>query len=65
MVTIPITAEALSLLNRDMDRVVEPGVFELRIGGSSQSLATTELIVRLHDKCRGPGSSITTRASCS
>ena len=37
---------ALSLLDHGMKRVVEPGIFELRLGGSSASWVATELTVR-------------------
>ncbi len=44
--TFAIGPEALSFLNANMDRVVEAGAFEVRIGGSSAQYLSTELIVR-------------------
>ncbi|HLK03135.1 MAG TPA: glycoside hydrolase family 3 C-terminal domain-containing protein, partial [Candidatus Acidoferrum sp.] len=35
----------LSYLNRDMKRLVEPGTFEIMVGGNSEELTTTNLIV--------------------
>lgn len=40
-----ITAEMLSILNIDMHRVVEPGVFELMVGPSSDETSTVRLTV--------------------
>ena len=45
-VTFPVEPEAISLLDHAMKSVVEPGVFEVRIGGSSRSTIATELTVR-------------------
>jgi beta-glucosidase len=40
-----ITPEMLSILNIDMHRVVEPGVFELMVGSSSDKTSTVRLTV--------------------
>ncbi len=45
-VRFAITPEALSFLNQDMSRVVEPGEFEIMAGGSSATVVTTKLVVR-------------------
>ncbi|MCR9269468.1 MAG: glycoside hydrolase family 3 C-terminal domain-containing protein [Hyphomonadaceae bacterium] len=45
-VELPITSESLHFYNRDMDRVVEPGEFEIMVGSSSQSHKSTILTVR-------------------
>jgi len=37
--------EDLSFLNRDMQRVVEPGVFEIMVGGNSKELVKANLNV--------------------
>jgi beta-glucosidase len=37
--------EELSYLNRDMHRVVEPGTFDLMVGGNSVDLVETKLQV--------------------
>jgi len=39
--------DELSLLNRDMHRVVEPGTFKIMVGGSSKDLIDTTLTVAL------------------
>ncbi|MDJ0664875.1 MAG: glycoside hydrolase family 3 N-terminal domain-containing protein [Acidimicrobiia bacterium] len=44
-VSFPIGAEALSLLDRDMKHIVEPGTFEVRIGGSSADYRCAKLEV--------------------
>jgi len=44
-VSFEIGAEALSLLDKAMNRTVEPGTFEVRIGGSSAHCRRAELIV--------------------
>ena len=44
-VTLEIAPDALSFLNRRMQRVVEPGVFDVLIGSSSTRLLKTELTV--------------------
>jgi len=44
-VTFSIGTEQLQFWNRDMQRVVEPGEFELMIGSSSQDLETVVLTV--------------------
>ena len=44
-VTMTLTPRALSLWNRDMKRVVEPGEFEVMTGPSSAELQTTTLTV--------------------
>jgi len=44
-VEFTITPEMLSMLNIDMHRVVEPGVFDLMVGPSSDQTSTVELTV--------------------
>ncbi|MGN6376131.1 MAG: glycoside hydrolase family 3 N-terminal domain-containing protein [Sphingomonas sp.] len=44
-VTMTLTPRSLSLWNRDMKRVVEPGEFEVMTGPSSDDLQTTTLTV--------------------
>jgi beta-glucosidase len=44
-VEFAITPETLSILNIDMQRVVEPGVFELMVGSSSDKTSTVKLTV--------------------
>jgi beta-glucosidase len=45
-IELPITSAALQFYNRDMERVVEPGEFEIMVGNSSQSHQSTVLTVR-------------------
>ena len=45
-VSLPITREALQFFNRDLERVVEPGEFEIMVGNSSVSHQSTTLTVR-------------------
>jgi len=45
-VTFPLGPEALSLVDRRMQRVVEPGRFEVMVGTSSTRLTTVNLDVR-------------------
>lgn len=44
-VEFPVTPEMLRIWNRDMERVVEPGVFELMVGPSSDQTTTVKLTV--------------------
>jgi beta-glucosidase len=44
-VEFAVTAEMLSILNVDMHRVVEPGVYELMVGSSSDKTSTVNLTV--------------------
>ncbi len=44
-VAFPIMADDLSFLNMDMQRVVEPGLFDIMVGGSSEKLKTVVLEV--------------------
>ncbi len=44
-VTFNVTPEMLSILNIDMRRVVEPGVFDLMVGPSSDKTSTVKLTV--------------------
>jgi len=44
-VTLPITTEALQFYNRDMERVVEPGEFDIMVGNSSDNVKTVTLTV--------------------
>jgi beta-glucosidase len=44
-VTFTITPETLSMLNTDMHKVVEPGIFELMVGPSSEQTNTVTLAV--------------------
>lgn len=45
-VELAITPAALRFYNRDMERVVEPGEFEIMVGSSSQSHKSTTLTVQ-------------------
>lgn len=45
-VELAITPESLQFFNRDMERVVEPGEFEIMVGSSSQSHESVVLTVR-------------------
>ena len=44
-VTFQLTPAELSFLDRNMQRVVEPGIFEIKVGGSSAELQTVLLEV--------------------
>jgi beta-glucosidase len=44
-VTFTVTPDMLSILNIDMHRVVEPGVFDMMVGPSSEKTATVKLTV--------------------
>jgi beta-glucosidase len=44
-VTFAVTPESLAFYDRDMKRVVEPGMFDLMVGGSSAQLTTAQLEV--------------------
>ena len=44
-VELAITPESLRFYNRDMERIVEPGEFEIMVGSSSQSHKATTLTV--------------------
>ncbi|WP_242084343.1 glycoside hydrolase family 3 N-terminal domain-containing protein [Aestuariivivens sediminis] len=44
-VTFKLTSEALAVWNRNMERVVEPGYFEVMVGGNSQDLIKTSFQV--------------------
>ena len=44
-VEFPLGFDALSFLNRDMHRVVEPGTFKIMVGGNSVDLIETTLTV--------------------
>ena len=44
-VTFPIDTEALQFYNRDMERVVEPGEFDIMVGNSSDNVKTVTLTV--------------------
>ncbi len=44
-VEFTITPDTLSMLNRDMHRVVEPGIFEIMVGSSSDQTTTIPLSV--------------------
>ncbi len=45
-VTLPLTPDHLSMYNREMKRVVEPGEFEIRVGPNSVEGITTVLKVK-------------------
>jgi beta-glucosidase-like glycosyl hydrolase len=45
IVEFTITPDMLSMLNRDMHRVVEPGIFEIMVGPSSDQTNTVSLAV--------------------
>jgi beta-glucosidase len=54
-VQFTVTPEMLSILNIDMHRVVEPGVFELMVGPGSDQTTTTQLTVAgLHGETGKP-----------
>jgi beta-glucosidase len=44
-VEFTVAPETLSILNVDMQRVVEPGVYELMVGPSSDKTSTVKLTV--------------------
>jgi len=44
-VTLPITTESLRFYNLDMDRVVEPGEFDIMVGNSSENHKSVTLTV--------------------
>ncbi len=44
-VSFSLTSEELSIWNRDMKKVVEPGEFEVMVGGNSQDLIKTKFEV--------------------
>jgi beta-glucosidase len=44
-VTFTITPEKLAFFNREMKRVVEPGTFQIMVGGSSVKLINQQLEV--------------------
>lgn len=44
-VSLPITSEALRFYNLDMERVVEPGEFDIMVGNSSRNYKTVTLTV--------------------
>ncbi|MEO0367110.1 MAG: glycoside hydrolase family 3 C-terminal domain-containing protein, partial [Pseudomonadota bacterium] len=46
VVRFPITPSSLSFYNRDMQRVVEPGEFEIMVGNSSTELQSVTLTVK-------------------
>jgi beta-glucosidase len=43
--TIPLNYDDLSLINADLERVVEPGEFEIMVGGSSRDFLCTTITV--------------------
>jgi beta-glucosidase len=45
VVEFTLGSEELSYLNRDMQRVVEPGTFRIMVGGNSVDLIETKLSV--------------------
>jgi beta-glucosidase len=45
VVSFPITPHALSLIDANLKRVVEPGAFEILVGGDPRDLVVTELHV--------------------
>ena len=45
-VSLPITKEALQFYNLDMERVVEPGDFDIMVGNSSENFKTVTLTVK-------------------
>jgi beta-glucosidase len=44
-VTFPVGREQLQYLDESMQRIVEPGEFELMVGGSSQTIEKITLVV--------------------
>jgi beta-glucosidase len=55
-VEFTITPESLSMLNVDMHKVVEPGVFEIMVGPNSQQTSTVTLEVLASGEKSGAGS---------
>ncbi len=45
VVELPLDAEALTFTDQHMNRVVEPGLFDVMVGTSSERLATRSLEV--------------------
>jgi len=45
-VSLPITKESLQFYNRNMERVVEPGEFDIMVGNSSENFQTVTLTVQ-------------------
>ena len=45
VVEFSVGPEELSFLNREMQRVVEPGIFTIMVGGNSSKLIETKLSV--------------------
>ena len=54
-VTFELTADELSIWNREMKRVVEPGEFEVMIGGNSEDLIKAKFAVTSTLENRKPG----------
>jgi beta-glucosidase len=54
-VTFELTADELSIWNREMKRVVEPGEFEVMIGGNSEDLIKANFAVTSMLENRKPG----------
>ena len=46
IVTLPIRKESLWFYNLDMERVVEPGEFDIMVGNSSQNVKSVTLTVQ-------------------
>lgn len=44
-VTFALTADELSIWNREMNRIVEPGEFEVMVGGNSEDLIKAKFTV--------------------
>ena len=44
-VSLPLTSEALSMLDANMKRAVEPGTFDILVGSSSASVSSVSLKV--------------------
>jgi beta-glucosidase len=44
-VEFPLGPDELQFLNREMQRVVEPGIFKIMVGGNSRDLIESQLTV--------------------
>ncbi|RLD80447.1 MAG: hypothetical protein DRJ07_10450, partial [Bacteroidetes bacterium] len=45
-ITFKLTSEELAIWNREMKKVVEPGEFEVMVGGNSVKLLKTKFTVK-------------------
>jgi beta-glucosidase len=58
-VTMALAYEDLSLVNADLERVVEPGEFEVMVGGSSAEDGLLRTTLEVVGRTRGNGTRIT------